>query len=163
MINIHLDQIPINITEHIDKFRQFLVAGWPYLDDLMEYHDWDNDDNFIDYWLQANWEILVEREILEGKGFLSQFSMTHLSNRVTYPEKKPGYSVIGTCERGLINQRTSEETIFNKPLRLYSFRTYENRAFGLYPPFDLACLVDDSTQELFVFPFSDLKFYLIKI
>ncbi len=33
----------------------------------MENHDWEEDGNFIDDWIQMNWEFLIEREIL-GKG-----------------------------------------------------------------------------------------------
>ncbi|MDB6081581.1 MAG: hypothetical protein JWO53_853, partial [Chlamydiia bacterium] len=47
----------------------------------------------------------------------------------------------------------------NKRLRLYSFRA-SGRSFGLYPPFDVATLVIDSTKELFYAPFKELKFYL---
>jgi len=33
----------------------------------METHDWDEDGDFTFDWIQANWEFLVERELL-GKG-----------------------------------------------------------------------------------------------
>ena len=39
----------------------------------MSNHDWDDDGGFIDEWLQVNWEFLVERELLEKKGFLKSY------------------------------------------------------------------------------------------
>ena len=73
----------VNITEQICLFRNFLVSAWPYLDLMMKNHDWDNDGRFVGEWIQVNWELLVERELLgKNHGTLTQFSLTHLSKRI---------------------------------------------------------------------------------
>jgi hypothetical protein len=128
----------------------------------MEYHDWDEDGDFIDDWLQLNWELLVEREILEDRGFLTQFSMTHLSKRITFNMSTQQYAIIARSNQELLDKRTKKQIPFEKKLRLFSFRTYRDNSFGLYPPFDLACLVMDSTNELYTTEFFNLRFYLVK-
>lgn len=160
---IDLTELPKNITEHIKNYRNFLNASWPFLDDLMVNHDWDEDEDFIGDWLQVNWEFLVERELLGGNGFLTQFSTTYLSGRITQPEAKPNYTVIAKFEREVIDIRKQSIIQFDKDLRLYGFSTFKNGGFGLYPPFDLADLVIDSKKEIFTVPINDLIFYLKSI
>lgn len=152
-----------DITKHIINFRDFLNACWPFLDELMLNHDWDSDGDFIDDWLQMNWELLVERELLEGQGFLTQFSVTHLSDRIIRPEAVANYTVIAKSERIVTDLKRKIIVPFDKGLRLYSFSTFKNRGYGLYPPFDLAELVLDSKKELFIVPIKDLNFYLKSI
>ena len=88
---IDICAIPVDITEHIIKFRNFLTHSWKDLDDIMEFHDWDDDGNFIDDWIQNCWEFLIERELL-GKNnlILTPFSMTH----VAQSKKRPTHIVI---------------------------------------------------------------------
>lgn len=159
---INLEKMPVDITEHIRKFRNFLNICWPCLDELMENHDWNEDGRFIDDWLQLNWELLVERELLGNEGVLTQFSGTYLRFRITSHQNKPIYKVVARSNKPIFDIRRPEISFssIKQPLRLYSFCTYKSGAFGLYPPFDLANLVIDSTKELFVFPLDNLQFYL---
>ncbi len=62
---IDLIQLPVDITQHVEKFRGFLNISWDHvIYNIMEDHDWDEDGDLIDDWMQVNWELLVEREIL---------------------------------------------------------------------------------------------------
>lgn len=71
----------LNVTEHILKFRHFLLSSWNDLDLLMEDHDWDDDVNFTFDWLQVNWEFLVERQLLKKTGFLNTFGILPFSQQ----------------------------------------------------------------------------------
>ena len=39
---IDLANFPVDITYQITHFRDFLVASWPFLDMIMEDHDWES-------------------------------------------------------------------------------------------------------------------------
>ncbi|MDB6081207.1 MAG: hypothetical protein JWO53_479, partial [Chlamydiia bacterium] len=67
---IDLERLPVDVTDHLTKFRDFLCICWPSIDSLMSDHDWHDDGDFIDDWLGANWELFVERELLGKNGFL---------------------------------------------------------------------------------------------
>ncbi|MFT4553324.1 MAG: hypothetical protein ACI9S8_001962, partial [Chlamydiales bacterium] len=54
----------LDVTEQVNHFRSYLKSGWPCVDSLMDCHDWENDGDLIDDWIQVSWELLVERELL---------------------------------------------------------------------------------------------------
>ena len=66
-------------------------------DQLMSNHDWDDDGSFIREWLQVNWEFLVERELLEKKGFLKPY--TYSNHRITFPNAVATHVII--CKANL--------------------------------------------------------------
>src|SRR5947207_13788417 len=102
---IDLEHLPVNITTHIRKFRDFLNACWPNLDDLMADHDWDDDGWFIDNWMQVNWELLVERELLGKQYFLTHFSTISSAGRITSPHQKANYIVYAKSNKQLFDMR----------------------------------------------------------
>ncbi len=158
---LYMNSLPIDITDHIRKFRDFLNACWPHLDSLMEDHDWDDDGKFSTDWLQANWEFLVERELLEKRGFLTPFSLFYSQNRMTYPEKTSTHSVIAKSTKNLFDLRDPKHMLPPAhTFRLFCFLTHKRNAFGLYPPFDLANLFDETTQKEVIVSFDDVRFYL---
>ncbi len=160
MINIDLNSMPIDITLHIRKFRLFLITLWPHLDQLMEFHDWNNDIDFMDDWLDANWQILVEREILGNEGVLSPLSVPLSDNFVNNSKKKFTVKV----KLSEFAKTTHAEWGFstNESLRFFGFCTNLDRGgVGIYPPFDFASLVQEPEKKIFHVPFFALKFYLV--
>ncbi|MDB6081216.1 MAG: hypothetical protein JWO53_488 [Chlamydiia bacterium] len=157
---VDLEKLPIDVTEHITKFRDFLCTCWPSIDSLMVDHDWDDDGDFIDDWLGANWELLVERELLHEKGFLTSFGMLRSASRVISPSQKATYSVYVKSKSPLFDMKKPMIPVpTNQKLRLYSFRASE-KDFGLYPPFDVAAVVVDASKKFFYVPFKELQFYI---
>lgn len=152
----------LDITKTITDFRNFLVAAWPYVDNLIDSHDWDNDGYFIDEWLQVNWEFLVERELLNNKGFLIPFRRFLDANRITNISVIANYEVIAKKKNEDISLENKNKLPFDKDLRLFGFCTIIDEGFGLYPPFDIVKLIDDSTEKIYRIPFADLSFYLKK-
>lgn len=162
---IDFDNLPADITNHIMLFREFLNISWDHvIYKIMDEHDWDDDGNFIYNWMQINWELLVERELL-GKSFnLSQFSSTHLSDNILHPNVKPDFMVVGKSSRDLIDIRSGKEISKNQTLRLFTFKThtYESKGFAFGPPFEVAGLIDIETNELYHVLFEELSFWLEK-
>ena len=145
------------------KFRLFLIASWPHLDSLMESHNWDEDGGFTLNWLQANWEILVERELLGDETFLMPLSVP-LTTRVINKNARAKYSVMTYISRDMPDCRTEKKLPQNCTLRFFGLLSaLKAGGFGLYPPFDFVHLVLDSTKETFIVPFSGLQFHLIEL
>lgn len=151
------------LTKQLEYFRQFLISSWPYLDILMENHDWDNDMDFIDDWLQTNWEFLIERELLGQGIYLSPLAI-YLSTRTITKNASPNYSVITLVSKNVLDFKTGKYLPKNCALRLLGFCSeLAEGGTGLYPPFDLVDLVSDSTREHFIASFSELEFQLMKL
>lgn len=63
----------MNPNQVVLNFQKFILSCWPQISLIMENLDWDSDPYFIDHWLQSNWELLVERQLFEGRGFLHPY------------------------------------------------------------------------------------------
>ena len=163
---IDLNRLPVDITSHIIKFRDFMNASWPFLDDLMEEHDWENEPYFTLDWLQANWELLVERELLGEHGYLTEFSMSMVTSRYRNPDAKAIYAVVVKPVIQLIDLYKNTVIPSDENLIFYSFKSAcKGGGFGLYPPFDLVCIgiatkKETTSKNLFLVPLKNLIFYL---
>lgn len=162
MTNFPFKEPVIDVTNHIEKFRHFLITVWEDLENLMEYHDWDNDGKFIHDWLQINWELLVERELLGKNDFLASFGYKPLDFRISRHNNKPNYFIQATSDKAILDLKGNFPIPFEKGLRLKIFLAEARSAYGPYPPFDVARLILDSTNELFLAPVSLLRFKLVK-
>ncbi len=163
---IDLNALPLDVTEHIIKFRNFLRESWPYLDEIMNKHDWDEDGNFTSDWLQCCWEFLVERELLGNNDLaLTQFSVVPFHSRVVYPSKQATHTVLAKFNKSdsVYDLRSSIPLPLDKPMRLFGFMTYKDKGYGFYPPFDLALLTLDLTNETYIASLEKLKFVLTRI
>lgn len=154
----------LNVSGQILKFRNFLLDSWEDLDSLMETHDWEDDGRFTDDWLQVNWEFLVERQLLKGKGFLNSYGIYHAKARVTEPQAEMTHEIVCKSKdaKSLIDVRTGEiipriELIFS------CFLTRVDNSFGLYPPFDYAVLVSIDRKQRFHVHVDQLEFFLHRI
>lgn len=161
---LDLTQLPINITDVILKFRAFMIDSWPALDSIMMKHDWDNDGDFTDDWLQSNWEFLVERELLGLKGRLTPFGIRAKSHARSTKNGAPAYQVTAKLTGPVFNFQHQNISISqDSKLYFYAFSTFLDPGYGLYPPFDIANLVCDSSKELSYAPIDHVMFYLEEI
>jgi len=53
----------MSIEEMVLNFRDFLNASWSSIRKILYILDWDGDSYFLDDWIEANWELLVDRQI----------------------------------------------------------------------------------------------------
>lgn len=154
------------INQQIENFRQFLISAWPHVDNLMENHDWHDDGDFLDQWVQVNWEFLVERELLGPNQFLSPFEFVFLrKRRVTHPNSTPNYAIICKPKENslLIDDKTKNPIPDNLTLIFQGLGKKIQTSCGLYPPFDYANLIAFETKALFNVFIHDLDFHLEKI
>ncbi|MBA3238015.1 MAG: hypothetical protein H0T62_06650 [Parachlamydiaceae bacterium] len=150
---------PIDITSHIVMFRNFLNISWPFVDVLMENHDWEEDGNFIDDWIQINWEFLIEREIL-GKG--KYLATLEWNSRITFPDERAKYEI--ACE--ITTQLEMKDWILKsnnyegEDLLLFGFRSPINASYGLYPPFDFVEVRSFEKVKTYIVPLDCCNFWL---
>lgn len=158
----------MNITIQVQKFRNFLVASWPYLDDLMDEHDWDEDVDFIDDWLQVNWKFFVGRELLSKKDLLLFWNLNQHCDHLNwdliqqYEEQKIYTVFVETSET--IDFRTQESISLAEKYRMggfYSMQRWEG--YDVNPPFDLIAIINDQTKESFLVPLDTAEFFLEEI
>ena len=161
---IDLSKAPLDITHHITLFRKFLNISWDYVVyNLMDQHDWDNDGDLIDDWMQINWELLVGRELLGKELTLTQFSITHLSGNILNPNIEPDFMVIGKPKDDyIVDVKSSKKIQYKGMLRLFLLKTKNpnSNSFSFGPPFEIACLIDIKTEELYHVLFDNLSFCL---
>lgn len=152
------------VNQQIEYFRQFLNAAWPRVDNLMFNHDWHDDGDFIDEWLQVNWEFFVERELLGPNNYLSGYGFSN-SLRVTNPHAKANYQISCKPKNNIILIDGKTKRIISKEINLLFkiFLSQYETTYGLYPPFDYACAKSTGNKELFYISIHDIDFYLEKI
>jgi len=128
------------VTAVITRFRQLLNSSWSSFNEIMTAHDWDNDPYFIDDWLQANWDLLVCRQLV-GQGAIQQFGITP---RDAAAIKTPFKLCVDA------DAELTVLSIVGKP----------DDSYGLYPDFDFVA-VADSSGNLEYMPIGGLRFKLV--
>ena len=115
---------PIDITGQVQKYREFLNISWNYVYcQILHHHDWNRDSDFLDDWMQINWEILVERELLGVNQSLSQLSGIARGKSFFKPGIEPDYIVIAQLDFGTIDIHADKINPNDRRLRLYGFLT----------------------------------------
>lgn len=156
----------INVTEHILKFRHFLLSSWNDLDLLMEDHDWHDDGDFTDDWLQVNWEFLVERQLLKGTGFLNTIGIYSEQPRITSPQAQCTHLILCTVKDGkeLIDCFSGTKLPKESMLLFRCFYKNQGTNLGLYPPFDHVEVTSlFGKKERFCFKVNEVDFFLCPI
>ncbi len=153
-----------NVTEQILGFRKFLLDSWADLDQLMNNHDWENDDAFIDEWMQVNWEFLVERQLLKKNGVLSPFALFYNKKRVTNTLTGNKYLIVCKPKHGnfFTDDKTEKKISSEQNLILRTFLKKVDTSYGLYPPFDYAGVVSEDKKNFFYFFVNDIEFFMKK-
>jgi hypothetical protein len=158
---LDLTHLPIDVTDHILKFRAFLIAVWPSFDQFMMKHDWNDDGNFIDEWLEANWEFLVERELLGNQGLLTAFESPYRCKTIRFMGEEPTYTISAKSDEIIFDLRRPNVIVpLEENLYFHGFRSMIK--FGLYPPFEVVQLARKNSKETYWVPVDKVRFNLVK-
>lgn len=157
-----------NVTNHIIKFQKFMIHCWKDLDDIMDKHDWDNDGTFTNEWLQANWEFLVERQLLKKNGGELRSFGSYLSElRISRPNASPTHEIICLPKNhtSLYDDKTKEPLPADKRLIFYIFLKKMDGSYGLYPPFNYAGVftIQGKKRVRHIIAVDSINFFLVKI
>lgn len=150
----------VDITDAVDTFREVLNCSWPPLARLSE---GDATGSFLDDWMQANWEMVVEASIdtklhaiLEVYGNGADCNIK--SSRVSRPEASPTTPVyiryVGNED--LVN--SIDGTSLSGIMTIDYFASLKDGWPVIENPFDHVVI---SEAESTVIPIRDLRYYII--
>ncbi len=143
----------MSINQLIINFRSFLIACWPNISKILEQLDWDGSPYFLDNWMQANWELIVETQTLELGQLLSPYGYKSSSKcRYTYKNAKLTHRV--TCKKN-----GSSEPQYN----FLCFVSKKDGVFKIEPPFDFIDVEDIKTGDRLSLAFGEMDFSIEKI
>lgn len=138
----------VSVTLLIKEFSNFLNLSWPLVQDSFQGED---GEDVRDDWLQANWELLVERG-LGVRIFLDAYGngadCYGASSRVTFNTELPTHSIVCKSGNGKpLKDLLSKNEIGNSSSVLVFDRLVTMTDNGWYAeitPFDKAlCLLND--------------------
>ncbi len=138
----------MKIEELVLNYRGFLVDAWPTMKAILAEWDWDSSPYFVDEWMQANWELLVERP-LDIK--LPPYGLDRSTKcRYIDPGVMPSHEILVT-ESGSIQPPR---------LRFLCFETNRDGVSRFEPPFDRVFVEDPKTTKRFSVQLPELRFDL---
>lgn len=152
------------VDEVLFEFLGFLNISWAAVDDLSK--KFRRQEEFIDDWLQANWEILVESVLLEGAGYLDVYGdgaeMNDPSSRILKPEKLPTHR-IGCQRKNQANPRNlaNNEQVDPSRWAFWGFVHWDGRVYKKEPEFNAVLL--EGADEVAIVRVEDLKFVVLPV
>lgn len=155
----------MDIDKAIRVFSDFLNKSWGVIIPLLSDRSYTTDESSKSDWLQSNWEILVERKVLQLNEYLEVYGegadFNGESSRITDIESFPTHSVkvLVNNEKDVLNNSEVESSEYTFE-RLVGFRD------GFYtdiPPFDFVLVQDEDIGVERVFLLEQIKFELQSI
>ncbi len=157
----------INLNIAIRSFAQFINKSWATILPLIENRSYISNESSMYNWLQANWEILVERKILEINQYLDIYAQgadfNGYSSRITDPGALPNFAIRinGSSDNEVYDFLNNEKVSLNGAvfLELVSFK---EGFYRIEPQFDYVLLEDNIGVERVV-SINEIEFELTKI
>ncbi|WP_343704263.1 hypothetical protein [Chitinophaga sp.] len=152
----------MTIDETIRAFSVFLNNSWDTLMPLLSGRPYATDESSKSDWLQSNWEMLVERKVLQLNEYLEVYGegadFNGKSSRITDIESVPTHSVKVLIDgsKDILNNLEIEDGRYDFE-RLVGF---ENGFYTSIPPFNFALVQDEGAGIERVFPLEEIRFEL---
>lgn len=152
----------MKIDKAIRIFSDFLNKSWDTIAPLLSGRAYTSDENAKSDWLQSNWEMLVERKVLQLNEYLEVYGegadFNGESSRITDIESMPTHSVKVLVGRSkdILNNLEMEPAEYDFE-RLVGFKN------GFYidvPPFNFTLVQDNNIGCERVFLLEEVKFEL---
>lgn len=174
--SLHHGKLPALKGTYMDKtqetvlgFRDFLIKAWPIFLQQLNYLPLGEQEYLIDDWLQANWELLVERILCQPKQFLLAYNnggdANGASDRIIFPQYKATHQVVCLPKKGCYF-----ENAFDGQFHLAAICSWEKfvslskngNCYQDKPPFDFVLLRTESDQ-LIITPLTKVEFRMKRI
>ncbi len=155
----------MDIDNAIKIFSTFLNKSLDTIIPLLSDRSYTTDEGSISDWLQSNWEILVERKVLQLNEYLEVYGegadFSRESSRITDTNSFPTHfvKVLVDNEKDVLNNLEIE-------LSEYNFERLVGFIDGFYtdtPPFDFVLVQDEIIGIERVFSLKKIKFELQSI
>lgn len=154
----------MDIDKAIRIFSEFLNSCWKNVLPSLENRTYTTNESSINDWLQANWELLVERKVLPLNEYLEIYGegadFNGRSSRITDIQSIPQYSIkVISCCSDLVDLLNNTE-VGNSELTFEKLVGFENGFYIDNPPFNYVLTQDESSGIERVFSMEKVKFEL---
>ncbi len=159
--------IEMNLDTAIRVFAKFINDAWFTVMPLVKDRNYTSDESSISDWLQSNWEILVERKILEINQYLEIYGegadFNGASSRITDIDALPNFSIkVNQSSKEQIFDLLNDEYVSIGNADFVELVSFKDNFYFKEPNFDYVLLGDDIGMERVV-SIDDIKFELEKV
>ena len=141
----------MEINKEIRAFASFLNASWNIVVPLLSGREYTSDESSIGDWLQANWEILIEKKILKQNEYLEVYSegadYNGSSSRMNDIEALATHNISIVPQNKAIDILNNEIISSKEELEFDRLVGFQNGFYINQPPFNYALLIDNSGIE----------------
>lgn len=158
----------MDIDKAIRVFSDFLNSSWIIVSQLLLNRDYTSNEDSINDWLQANWELLVERKVLKVNEYLEVYGdgadYNGASSRITDPEALPNFKVIIKTKNGnsVLDILNNEQVRFEN-VTFDKIVGFKNGFYTLEPEFKYVLITDDNLGLERVVAMGDIEFALERL
>lgn len=143
------------LDDTLARFRRFLADSWPTMLDCANAAGWDDDPYFLARWKQANWELLVEQQILEPGQYLPPYGIMKEDPNL----RQTGVGARATHRLLCIDRQAAD----NRGHRFVSFVTLREGSVWIDAPFDQVSLAVPDRRLPIQLPLARVCFRLEEI
>lgn len=143
----------MSIEEIILNYRNFLIISWACISEILYELDWDQSPYFLDEWMQANWELLVEKQIDQAYILASYGYDSSPECRYSDEDSLVTHHIV--CWEK--NNTQGTKYIF------LCFVTKEGEVYKIAPPFNFVDVENSATGNREVLPLSKISFTVEQI
>ena len=141
----------MEINKEIRAFASFLNTSWDIVVPLLSGREYTSDESSIGGWLQANWEILVEKKILKQNEYLEIYSdgadYNGASSRMNDIEALPTHNLTVFLHDKAVDILNNEIVINKEELEFDRLVGFQDGFYTNQPPFNYVLLIDNSGIE----------------
>lgn len=141
----------MKVKEAINIFSRFLNRNWDIIYPLLYDNLYCNQEDFMNDWVQVNWELLVERNVLNINEFLEAYGegadFYSDSSRMTDIKSQPTHFIKVIIPKAIDILNNLE--IKNKEYKFDRLTGFKNNFYINQPPFDYVCIDDMGIERVF--------------
>lgn len=144
---------PRDVSAHIAAFREFLNASWSCFNALRTQSVWEDNHTLIREFLQANWRVLVESQLLPAGGRLPQYFTFLRPRESAISGERPTHYI--KCE-----MPGAKFDLADRRVALLGIVSRLDTGSGVYPPFDHVEMYPVETSKVLIAPINMVRFIL---
>ncbi len=151
----------------ISGFISFLNKSIPVIDEICSHLDEIEGEEFVNNWLQANWELIVEAQVTVNECYLEVYGdgadLYGGSSRILFKDKLPTHQVLVLNKKGntMHLDKISNTLINTANTVFHSFVNFENGKFCLKTPLNSVLL--EGENGIVLIDLNEVDFFVSKL
>ena len=142
----------MNLDIAIKKFASFLSKSFNTILPLLKNRIYTDDESSIADWMQANWEVLVESNVLSYNERLEVYAagadFNGASSRITFPDAYPTHKVLVKPKNEETFDYLNKEKFRLQNCRFEELVSMKKGFYHIEPNFDYVLITDDKTERV---------------